>query len=170
MWEMPLLPCFCSHKRTAALHSGPTKTPCSEEHEQKGRHHPIPTPSNRPGPGQAPGLQPSCCCLQRGADPSTNQLQAQPLDILAAEVNSESQHLPDFGWSKAPGERAWVWAPVIQDLRHLEKEESCRRQLAHPALTGEFKLWLLSRYFLPLTPAGKHPSGTGQHFQLLHSP
>lgn len=41
------------------------------------------------------------------------QLQAQPLDVLAAEVYAQSQHLAYFSRSEAPRQWARVRAPVI---------------------------------------------------------
>lgn len=41
------------------------------------------------------------------------QLQAQPLDVLAAEVHAQSQHLAYFGRGEAPRQWARVGAPVI---------------------------------------------------------
>ena len=51
------------------------------------------------------------------------QLQAQPLDVLAAEVYAQSQHLAYFSRREAPRQRARVGAPVIQDLGHLWEEQ-----------------------------------------------
>lgn len=64
---------------------------------------------------------------------ANRELQAQPLDVLITEILSESQHPPDLCRSEAPGERAGVGAPVIQDLCHLQKEESCRKQHQLPS-------------------------------------
>ena len=57
------------------------------------------------------------------------QLQAQPLDVLAAEVYAQGQHLAHFSRREAPRQRARVGAPVIQDLGHLWEEQrgSARR-------------------------------------------
>lgn len=119
-----------------ALLAQSRKALCSKQHEQKGRQHPIPT------------LFISLAASFLLLPPA--QLQAQALDVFTAEVNPESQHLPDLGRSEAPGQWARVRAPVIQDLRHLERrDKSCRNHLSTDC--PHRRVQMQSRYFPPLT-------------------
>lgn len=51
------------------------------------------------------------CAMGRVGSPW--QLQAQPLDVLTAEVYAQSQHLAYFNRREAPRQRARVGAPVV---------------------------------------------------------
>lgn len=57
--------------------------------------------------------------MSGGPHGTTRQLQAQPLDVLIAEVYSQSQHLSHFSRGEAPCQRTRVGTPVIKYLSHL---------------------------------------------------